>query len=126
VTWYACGSTVYEDAHLGHAKNYVSTDIVRRIMKDYFGFRVGFVMNTTDIDDKIILQGRKQYLLARLSRNMPLRTVGNRILACGAVAFALVRTSAFYIASFCIIGNSSLLHQFHQGRLGERFGFGKD
>jgi cysteinyl-tRNA synthetase len=64
VTWYACGPTVYEDAHLGHAKNYISTDIIRRIMKDYFGFRVKFVMNTTDIDDKIILQGRQQYLLA--------------------------------------------------------------
>lgn len=38
VTWYGCGPTVYEDAHLGHAKNYVSTDIIRRIMKDYFGF----------------------------------------------------------------------------------------
>ncbi|KAK0628533.1 tRNA synthetases class I (C) catalytic domain-containing protein [Bombardia bombarda] len=43
VTWYACGPTVYEDAHLGHAKNYVSTDIIRRIMKDYFGFRIKFV-----------------------------------------------------------------------------------
>lgn len=64
VTWYACGPTVYEDAHLGHAKNYVSTDIIRRIMKDYFGFRVKFVMNTTDIDDKIIIQARQQYLLA--------------------------------------------------------------
>ncbi|KAK0745173.1 cysteinyl-tRNA synthetase [Apiosordaria backusii] len=68
VTWYACGPTVYEDAHLGHAKNYVSTDIVRRIMKDYFGFHVKFVMNTTDIDDKIILQGRRQYLLARFKQ----------------------------------------------------------
>jgi cysteinyl-tRNA synthetase len=38
VTWYACGPTVYEDAQLGHGKNYVSTDIIRRIMKDYFGF----------------------------------------------------------------------------------------
>ncbi|KAK4031792.1 tRNA synthetases class I (C) catalytic domain-containing protein [Parachaetomium inaequale] len=65
VTWYACGPTVYEDAHLGHAKNYVSTDIIRRIMKDYFGFHVKFVMNTTDIDDKIILQARRQHLLAR-------------------------------------------------------------
>ncbi|KAK3692966.1 tRNA synthetases class I (C) catalytic domain-containing protein [Podospora appendiculata] len=64
VTWYACGPTVYEDAHLGHAKNYVSTDIIRRIMKDYFGFQVKFVMNTTDIDDKIILQARQQHLLA--------------------------------------------------------------
>ncbi|TPX18597.1 uncharacterized protein E0L32_002454 [Thyridium curvatum] len=63
VTWYACGPTVYEDAHLGHAKNYVSTDIIRRIMKDYFGFRVKLVMNTTDIDDKIILRARQQHLL---------------------------------------------------------------
>lgn len=68
VTWYACGPTVYEDAHLGHGKNYVSTDILRRIMKDYFGFRVKFVMNTTDIDDKIILQGRQRYLLARFKQ----------------------------------------------------------
>lgn len=68
VSWYACGPTVYEDAHLGHAKNYVSTDIIRRIMKDYFGFRVKFVMNTTDIDDKIILQARRQYLLARFKQ----------------------------------------------------------
>lgn len=65
VTWYACGPTVYDDAHLGHAKNYVSTDIIRRIMTDYFGFHVKFVMNTTDIDDKIILRGRRQYLLSR-------------------------------------------------------------
>ena len=56
-----CGPTVYEDAHLGHAINYVSTDIIRRIMTD---FPVKFVMNTTDIDDKIILRGRQQYLLA--------------------------------------------------------------
>lgn len=68
VTWYACGPTVYEDAHLGHAKNYISTDIIRRIMKDYFGFRVKFVMNTTDIDDKIILRARQQYLLARFKQ----------------------------------------------------------
>ncbi|KAI1344100.1 cysteinyl-tRNA synthetase [Xylariaceae sp. FL0016] len=68
VTWYACGPTVYEDAHLGHAKNYVTTDIIRRIMKDYFGFRVKFVMNTTDIDDKITLQARQQYLLMRFKQ----------------------------------------------------------
>ncbi|KAM5347080.1 hypothetical protein ACJ41O_010085 [Fusarium nematophilum] len=68
VTWYGCGPTVYEDAHLGHAKNHVSTDIIRRIMKDYFGFRVKLVMNTTDMDDKIIAQGRQQHLLARFKQ----------------------------------------------------------
>ncbi|KAN0066922.1 tRNA synthetases class I (C) catalytic domain containing protein [Elaphomyces granulatus] len=52
VSWYACGPTVYDISHLGHARNYVSTDIIRRIMMHYFGFKVNFVMNITDIDDK--------------------------------------------------------------------------
>ncbi|KAJ6164607.1 hypothetical protein N7470_003279 [Penicillium chermesinum] len=52
VTWYACGPTVYDDSHLGHARNYVTTDIIRRIMRDYFKFDVHFVMNITDVDDK--------------------------------------------------------------------------
>ncbi|KAL9098951.1 MAG: hypothetical protein Q9163_005480 [Psora crenata] len=63
VTWYACGPTVYDDAHLGHARNYVTSDILRRIMRDYFGFDVQYVMNITDIDDKIILRARQQHLL---------------------------------------------------------------
>ncbi|KAJ5689386.1 cysteine--tRNA ligase [Penicillium macrosclerotiorum] len=62
VTWYACGPTVYDDSHLGHARNYVSTDIIRRIMRDYFKFDVNFVMNITDVDDKIILRARQQHL----------------------------------------------------------------
>lgn len=53
VAWYACGPTVYDDAHLGHARNYVSTDILRRVMRDYFKFNVRFVMNITDVDDKV-------------------------------------------------------------------------
>ncbi len=53
VSWYACGPTVYDDAHLGHARNYVSTDILRRVMRDYFKFNVTFVMNITDVDDKV-------------------------------------------------------------------------
>ena len=65
VTWYACGPTVYDDAHLGHARNYVTTDILRRIMQKYFKYNVKFVMNITDIDDKIILRGRQQYLFEK-------------------------------------------------------------
>ncbi|KAJ2902211.1 hypothetical protein MKZ38_000945 [Zalerion maritima] len=63
VKWYACGPTVYDQSHLGHARNYVSTDIIRRIMKHYFGFDVNFVMNFTDVDDKIILRARRLRLL---------------------------------------------------------------
>ena len=57
VTWYACGPTVYDDSHLGHARNYVSTDILRRILRDYFKFKVDFVMNITDVDDKVCWKG---------------------------------------------------------------------
>ena len=62
ITWYSCGPTVYDDAHLGHARNYVTIDIIRRILRDYFGFTLRFVMNTTDVDDKIILRGRQRHL----------------------------------------------------------------
>lgn len=91
VTWYACGPTVYEDAHLGHAKNYVSTDIIRRIMMDHFGFRVKFVMNTTDIDDKIILKGRQQFLLARFEQEHAAEddSISNSLLAEAKAAFQL-------------------------------------
>ncbi|SLM33526.1 cysteinyl-trna synthetase [Lasallia pustulata] len=64
VSWYACGPTVYDDAHLGHARNYMSTDIIRRILRDFFRYKVNFVMNITDVDDKIIVRGRQQHLLA--------------------------------------------------------------
>ncbi|CAN8064943.1 unnamed protein product [Agarophyton chilense] len=54
LTWYICGPTVYDSAHVGHASNYVRFDIVRRILADYFGYHVRVQMNITDIDDKII------------------------------------------------------------------------
>ncbi|KAI1496781.1 tRNA synthetases class I (C) catalytic domain-containing protein [Biscogniauxia marginata] len=63
LSWYACGPTVYDQSHLGHARNYVSTDIIRRILAHYFGFNVKFVMNFTDVDDKIIIKARRQRLL---------------------------------------------------------------
>ncbi|KAF8244239.1 hypothetical protein K440DRAFT_559378 [Wilcoxina mikolae CBS 423.85] len=63
VSWYCCGPTVYDAAHLGHARNYVTTDVLRRIMRDYFGFDVAFVQNVTDVDDKIILRARQKHLL---------------------------------------------------------------
>ncbi|KAJ7020017.1 tRNA synthetases class I (C) catalytic domain-containing protein [Mycena alexandri] len=63
VKWYNCGPTVYDASHMGHARNYVTQDILRRIMSDYFGYDVHFVMNVTDIDDKIIKRARQNHLL---------------------------------------------------------------
>ena len=39
---------------MGHARAYLSFDIVRRVLTDYFNYDVLYVMNITDIDDKII------------------------------------------------------------------------
>ncbi|WWC69630.1 cysteine-tRNA ligase [Kwoniella pini CBS 10737] len=63
IDWYNCGPTVYDSSHMGHARNYLTQDIIRRILRDYFGYNVNFVMNITDIDDKIILRAREKYLL---------------------------------------------------------------
>ncbi|KAK0384585.1 hypothetical protein NLU13_8671 [Sarocladium strictum] len=66
VTWYTCGPTCYDDAHQGHGRNAVSLDIIRRILRDYFGYSVNFVMNITDVDDKIILKSRYLHLETKL------------------------------------------------------------
>lgn len=71
VKWYNCGPTVYDDAHLGHARNYVTIDILRRVLAGYFGYNLKFVQNITDVDDKIILRGRQQHLLAQFREQNP-------------------------------------------------------
>ncbi|DAB32523.1 MAG TPA: cysteine--tRNA ligase, partial [Sulfurospirillum sp. UBA11407] len=50
---YVCGPTVYDDAHLGHARSAIAFDLLRRTLKG-LGYEVLFVKNFTDIDDKII------------------------------------------------------------------------
>jgi len=50
---YVCGPTVYDDAHLGHARSSISFDLLRRTLET-LGYKVIFVKNFTDIDDKII------------------------------------------------------------------------
>ena len=53
VRMYVCGMTVYDFCHLGHARAMVAFDVVQRWLKAS-GFRVTYVRNVTDIDDKII------------------------------------------------------------------------
>lgn len=47
---------------MGHARSYISFDILRRVLVDYFGYNVLYVMNITDVDDKIIKRARQSYL----------------------------------------------------------------
>nr|XP_044636087.1 probable cysteine--tRNA ligase, mitochondrial [Equus asinus] len=58
-SWYSCGPTVYDHAHLGHACSYVRFDIIRRILTRVFGCNIIMVMGITDVDDKIIRRARE-------------------------------------------------------------------
>ncbi|KAI8055315.1 tRNA synthetases class I (C) catalytic domain-containing protein [Syncephalis plumigaleata] len=66
LTWYNCGPTVYDVSHMGHARLYVTIDIMRRVLEDYFKYDILFVMNITDIDDKIIIRARQNHLFEQL------------------------------------------------------------
>jgi len=53
VKMYVCGVTPYDDAHIGHAMSYIVFDVIRRYLQ-FKGYKVKYVQNITDIDDKII------------------------------------------------------------------------
>lgn len=53
IKMYMCGPTVYDYFHIGNARSFVMIDVINRYFR-YKGFDVKFVMNLTDIDDKII------------------------------------------------------------------------
>ena len=53
VRMYVCGVTVYDYCHIGHGRTFVAFDIVRRWL-EASGYKVTFVRNITDVDDKII------------------------------------------------------------------------
>ena len=50
---FVCGPTVYDSSHIGHGKTYVAYDIIARYLR-FLGYSVFFVLNITDIDDRII------------------------------------------------------------------------
>ena len=59
VRFYACGPTVYDHAHVGHARSYVVWDVVVRHLRAR-GYEVKYVRNFTDVDDKIIKRANER------------------------------------------------------------------
>lgn len=61
VRMYMCGPTVYDYFHIGNARSFIMADILRRYLI-YKGYKVKFVMNLTDVDDKIIKKSNEEKL----------------------------------------------------------------
>ncbi len=61
VKMYVCGVTVYDYTHIGHGRTFISFDIIRRWL-EASGFKVTFVRNITDVDDKIIRRAAERHI----------------------------------------------------------------
>ena len=72
VRMYVCGITVYDHIHVGHARSQLAFDIARRWLAAS-GYRVTYVRNITDIDDKILARARE--------RNEPYEALAARFIA---------------------------------------------
>lgn len=59
VKMYVCGPTVYDNAHLGHARCYITWDVLYRYLK-FKGFDVTYCRNVTDVDDKILKKAQAE------------------------------------------------------------------
>lgn len=59
VKMYVCGPTVYDFAHLGHARCYITWDVLYRYLK-FKGYDVTYCRNVTDVDDKILKKAEKE------------------------------------------------------------------
>jgi len=64
VKMYVCGVTPYAPSHLGHAMSYIIFDTIRRYL-EFRGYKVKYVQNFTDIDDKIIARANESGITAR-------------------------------------------------------------
>ncbi len=58
VNLFVCGPTVYDYSHIGHAKTYVQFDIIVKYLR-YLGYKVFYLQNITDLDDKIIVRAKE-------------------------------------------------------------------
>lgn len=74
---YLCGPTVYKESHIGHAVGPVIFDTISRYLQ-YSGFEVNWVVNITDVDDKLIAQSRERGApMAQIAEEMTIDYLNN-------------------------------------------------
>lgn len=66
---YVCGVTVYDDSHIGHARTIIFFDVLRRYLL-FKGYKIQYIQNFTDIDDKIINKAKEVGTEAEKVANM--------------------------------------------------------
>ena len=97
ISMYVCGPTVYGDAHIGNCRPVIVFDVLYRLLT-YVGYKVTYMSNITDVDDKIINkaieEGVSEGVIAEryINRYLELRKE-NRI-------FSSVKIKALYTGSF--------------------------
>jgi len=84
VSMYVCGVTVYDDCHVGHARSLVTFDVIVLYLR-FLGYRVNFVRNFTDVDDKIIRRAHEQGILAQALAEKYIRAFYRDAVALGLV-----------------------------------------
>jgi len=62
IRMYACGPTVYDYGHIGNFRTFIAVDLLQRFLRQS-GYTVRYVMNITDLDDKIIRNAAREDLL---------------------------------------------------------------
>ena len=91
-----CGITVYDLCHIGHGRTFVAFDVVARYLR-YVGYKLKYVRNITDIDDKIIKRANEN--------RESIETLTNRMIA------EMQRFCAGYSAA----GSGAARHAPHRG-----------
>jgi len=84
IRMYSCGVTVYDYSHIGHAKMLIVFDMIARYLR-FAGYRVTFVRNFTDIDDKIIRRANEEGVPAREISERYIAAFREDVTALGAV-----------------------------------------
>jgi cysteinyl-tRNA synthetase len=77
VNMYTCGVTVYDDCHIGHGRSLYIFEVIRRFLQ-LKGYKVNFVRNITDIDDKIIEKAKSLQQEKNLSLDQAFREIKDR------------------------------------------------
>jgi len=77
VSIYVCGPTVYALGHLGHGRSAVSFDVIRKYF-EYRDYKVNFVSNYTDIDDKMINRAKEEGISVEVVNNHTIKPMDEK------------------------------------------------